>query len=351
MIGPSIRLAAVATAVASTLLFAQPALATSSVRTLAAEEAHLAGIADRMASANSALCQRPQMITGLILHDLTQYQPGRRAEVARAFSLGEGFGVLQMVSGGAAQRAGLRIDDEILAVGDVSVKISPAALQGPASFRSAEGLSDIFQSRLANGPADLLIRRSGQIKHITLTVDRGCGGELSLSNSSALNAWADGHHIVVSAGMRQFAQSDDEIAFVIAHEMAHNILKHFGSQEKMGIFGLPKARDNELDADGFAVRLMAAAGYQPYAGIAFLERSRRRLWWAFSLDHPGFGTRIRTVTAAISNWQTTRGEVHQASVQTAGSPTERLIRFEGRMPNPASEPVKFAQISAMVPPR
>ena len=45
---------------------------------------------------------------------------------------------------------------------------------------------------------------------------------------------------------------------------------------------------------------MTYAGYQPESGISFLETARRRFWWSFSLDHPGFGSRIRAVTAAIS---------------------------------------------------
>ena len=100
MRGFPIRSAAAILLATTSLAFAVPAAAAGpSVRTLAAKEAHLAGMAYRMATANAGLCSRPQMMTGLIVHDLTQYQPARRAEVARAFSLRGGFGVLQLIRG------------------------------------------------------------------------------------------------------------------------------------------------------------------------------------------------------------------------------------------------------------
>ncbi len=318
--------AATALLAATSLMIAAPAAAAGvSVRTLAAQEARLATMAYRMATANANLCSRPEMMTGLILHDLTQYQPAKRVEVSRAFSLNSGIGVLQLVPGSAAARAGLRIDDEIIAVGGVRVE-NPSAIQTSlTSFGRMQGFADILQARLERGPTDLLIRRSGQVERVTMTAERGCGGQLSLSPSSGLNAWSDGRHIVLTMGMDQFAGDDDQIAFVIAHEMAHNILGHFTRPSKMGIFGSFRGRDRELDADGFAVRLMANSGYQPAAGIAFLEHSQRRLWWAFSFDHPGFGNRIRIVAAEIARWQPATLAYRQAVAVPSDSGRPALI--------------------------
>ena len=306
---------AVATALfaASSLASAAPAAAAGmSVRTLAAQEMRLATMAHRMATANADLCTRTDMLTGMVVHDLTQYDRGRRADVSRAFSLRSGFGVLQLVPDSAAERAGLRVDDEIIAVGRASVEDHGALSTSTHSFRRMEQFSDMLQAQLARGPATLLIRRAGQLQALSLTGERGCGGQLTLANSASLNAWADGRHIVLTTGMAGFARSDDEIAFVIAHEMAHNILSHFSGPGRMRIFGSLRARNYELDADGFAVRLMGEAGYRPDAGISFLQRSRQRMWWAFSLDHPGFGSRIRTVASEISKWQQAKLPKRQA---------------------------------------
>ena len=289
---------------ASLLLHAPASAAPVSVRTLAAEEAKMATIALRMAVANSEACVRPEMMTGLILHDLTQYEPAQRAAVSRAFALNSGFGVLELVPGSAATRAGLKIDDEIISVGNLRVEDPARVARSKKSFHRMEEMSARLQAGLRSGPVPLLVRRKGQLHRVELKGEPGCGGHLSLSHSSTLNAWADGKHIIVSTGMTKFARSNDEIAFVIAHEMAHNILGHVhGRNEARGIFGIGNSRSRsiEIDADSYAVQLMSKAGYQPDAGVTFLKHSQRRLWWTFSLGHPSFGRRVQSVLAAISS--------------------------------------------------
>ena len=349
MAGRNTRSAAAALLVgASLVISASASAATPSVRTLAAKEAHLAGMAYRMATANADLCSQPEMMTGLIVHDLTQYHPTRRADVARAFSLGGGFGVLQLVRGAAASTAGLRVDDEIIAVGSVSVDNASGRAAAP-SFRRVQGFADILSAQLAKGPVDLRVRRNGQLMNITLTARRGCGGDLSLSNSGTVNAWADGHHIVITTAMTDFAGSDDEIAFVIAHEMAHNILGHNRPRGKTGFFGSLQSRKIELDADRFAVRLMAGAGYRPAAGISFLERSRQRYWWAFSLGHPGFGARIRIVGDAISKWHVDAVGHSEASAQLAPPARFKFAAVDQTSPTPFKRPVSIAEAASVSP--
>lgn len=285
------------------LLHAPASAAPVSVRTLAAQEVQVAAIAHRMAIANSGACARPEMMTGLILHDLTQYEPAQRHAVSRAFALNSGFGVLQLVPGSAASRAGLQIDDEIISVGNARVEDPARIARSEKSFRRMEEMSARLQSGLRHGDLPLLIRRKGRLHQVNLKGQPGCGGHLSLSHSSALNAWADGKHIIVSTGMTKFARSNDEIAFVIAHEMAHNVLGHVHTRNQArGFFGIGNSRSKSLeaDADTYAVQLMSKAGYQPDAGVTFLQRSQRRLWWAFSLSHPSFGRRIQSVQTAIS---------------------------------------------------
>jgi predicted Zn-dependent protease len=156
-----------------------------------------------------------------------------------------------------------------------------------------------LQAALRSGGAKLLVRRAGNLLSIYLQKQAGCGGKLWMTNSSKLDAYSDGKNFVVTTGIGRLARSTDEIAFVIAHEMAHNILGHSRKSSKHGIFGLFHARRDEIEADRYAVRLMANAGYRPVGGITFLQAARRRLWWNVSLDHPGFGRRIRVVSAAM----------------------------------------------------
>src|SRR4051794_15372079 len=111
-------LAAVSAVLVSTGADAAP----TSLRVLAAQKVRLASIAYRIGTATVDSCPNPQIVTGLLLHDLSNYDPGDRLSVSRAFRLQSGFGVMQIVPGSAADRAGLRIDDEILSVNGVRVE-------------------------------------------------------------------------------------------------------------------------------------------------------------------------------------------------------------------------------------
>jgi peptidase M48-like protein len=297
-----------AMACCAALFHAVPAQAAGmSIRTLGASQMHLASIGYRIAAANARSCARPDMLTGMILHDLTQYDPSVRPAVSRAFSLDGGYGVLQLVPGSAAQRAGIQIDDEILAVGGRWVADLSAVQRPGKSSRRVGQFSELLSASLQHGATDLLVRRNGRQLTLRLHGQAGCGGDVTLANSATLNAWSDGRHVVVSSAMAQMARSDDELAFVIAHEMAHNSLGHAGSSagDARGLFGLlglgaARIKRMEIDADSYAVALMSAGGYAPEAGISFLQNARRRLWWSVSLDHPGFGRRMQIVGAAIA---------------------------------------------------
>lgn len=280
-----------------------------SLRAFAEQQMHIATIGYRLNAANANRCAQPHMLTGMLLHDLSQYDSAVRPAVSQAFSLGSGFGIIQIVPGSAAERAGLHIDDEIIAVRGVSIEDPAAVARSGKSYRRMERFAAFLQSSLQSGATELLIRRNGAVSRVMIQGEAGCGGELSLLNSNEQNAWSDGSHVAVTTGMLRLAHSDDEVAFVVAHEMAHNMLGHSRSSVAQ-IFG---GRRSEIDADQMAVGLMTYAGYRAESGISFLEAARRKFWWSISLDHPGFGSRIRAVTAAIDALPTSRWQVAAAS--------------------------------------
>jgi predicted Zn-dependent protease len=46
-------------------------------------------------------------------------------------------------------------------------------------------------------------------------------------DADAVNAWTDGESVWITRGMMRFLKSDDELALVLAHEMAHAYRGHF----------------------------------------------------------------------------------------------------------------------------
>lgn len=334
------KIVTAASAAVAAVAMSSPASARPmSIRALAAQEVQLATIAYRIAAANAASCRTREAITGLVLHDLTRYERNLRPAVSRAFSLNGGFGVLAIVPGSVAAQAGLRVDDEILAIGRYGVD-EAGAWQRDKSYRRMEQFRATVGAALKNGGADLLVRRGGALLRIPLRAQHGCGGLVTLTPSATTNAWADGRHVVVTTGMTALSRSTDEIAFVIAHEMAHNILGHSGGRAgSRGIFGFARVRRGEIEADGYAVRLMANAGYQAAGGISFLETARRKFWWNMSLDHPGFGQRVATIAAAMRAMPTARVQTavsRAPSPAPAGAGASVPVTFDSRFGAPSA---------------
>ncbi|MCU0705735.1 MAG: M48 family metalloprotease [Fimbriiglobus sp.] len=110
-----------------------------------------------------------------------------------------------------------------------------------------------------------------------------------------LNALALPHRtVVVARSLVEFCRGHTaQLAFVLAHELAHITLGHAADRTRLnalaGLLGttnlvvgmasrflLDRAygREQEFEADATAVRLCRAAGYAPGAGAEFLDRLR-----------------------------------------------------------------------------
>jgi predicted Zn-dependent protease len=128
-----------------------------------------------------------------------------------------------------------------------------------------------------------------------------------VDNDEIVNAFAlPGGKVFVYTGLMRLARSDDELAAVIGHEVAHVTLRHgaermsqsmalglgqqlaatlyggssAGAQAAMVAFGiganvgvlLPYSRIHEYEADHVGLLYMAKAGYEPGAALDFWER-------------------------------------------------------------------------------
>lgn len=262
------------------------------------------------------------MLSGLVVHDLTQYAREWRPAVASAFSVREGIGILGIVPGSGADRASLQIDDEILAVGGVSVQDSKVWAQRMANYDRIDRFQSLLASAMSPGQTRLTIRRAGKVLDVAITGRSGCGGLVKFVDSGSVNAWSDGTHVVLNRGLVDIAQDEDQLAFVIAHEMAHNILGHFGGSSRQSralfgrLFNAASPRNSESQADLAAVALSRDSGYDPRGGVRFLAVASRRMWWAISLDRPSFGTRARAIAAAIDTDDRGLAAVRVASIPT-----------------------------------
>lgn len=226
---------------------------------LRAQDATVADVSHNLAVKGASLC--PQALapkSGVKLHIKGQYGRADRADAVALFGLGEYPAVLAAVGEGP-----LRPGDWIVAIDGVDMRPPPGAADYAAVQKTEAALN---KSR-----AEVVFVRSGARMSATLSSPAGCASDVELIPSRKLNAKADGRVVQVTTGVLAETRSDDELAFIIAHEMAHNILNH---RERLDRIGRRTAniRETEIEADRLAVRLMHAAGYDPAAAASFWER-------------------------------------------------------------------------------
>lgn len=172
-----------------------------------------------------------------------------------------------------------------------------------------------------------LVERVGQRLAARLTDDRR-EFHFNVIPSEEYNAFAlPGGYIFATRGLlRLYEYREDELAFVLAHEIAHVVRGHpfdrvlASNSVKIlarlgrggGILGNLAAgtiqnlvqksysQDQELDADGFAVRLMNAARYDAGRAeeamwrLSDVSRRQPKLFTYFS-THPGKEKRVREI--------------------------------------------------------
>lgn len=127
--------------------------------------------------------------------------------------------------------------------------------------------------------------------------------EIHVVNNNSVNAWCmPGGKMVVYTGLiTKTKATDDELAAVIGHEMAHALREHSREQmsQKMAtnlglsvlsavvgtsavadlggtltdvMFNLPNSRTHETEADLLGVELAARAGYDPRAAVTLWQK-------------------------------------------------------------------------------
>ncbi|MCA1323121.1 M48 family metallopeptidase [Herbaspirillum sp. alder98] len=155
--------------------------------------------------------------------------------------------------------------------------------------------------------------------------------EINVLSSDEPNAWCmPGGKIAVYTGLiDKLSITDDELAAVMGHEIAHALREHarerasqqavagsaisigaallgigdLGQQSAqyayMGLLGLPNSRSNETEADRIGVELAARAGYNPQAAVSLWQKMAKlggEEPMKFMSTHPSSADRIADLT-------------------------------------------------------
>ena len=165
--------------------------------------------------------------------------------------------------------------------------------------------------------------------------------EFNLIRDSQVNAWCmPGGKIAVFEGILPLCPTDDDLATVLSHEVAHAMAKHAnermssqvlqnaGGQVLGSILGgtlgsmgqvlgglaysagmkyfvdLPYSRQHEYEADKIGLYLMAMAGYDYTKAVGFWERMAARSGantGSMLSTHPSDASRIAAIEAEVPN--------------------------------------------------
>lgn len=262
-------------------------------------DVRLTAIGYRLATANAALCDRLEPGTGLQLHSIEQYDAGMRGDARHFFGFDTPVAIEGIIAGSPAARAGLRVNQAIVAIGPVAVDRAE-----PTAGSSTQRIVQLHAALAALPPsAPLLVRYVAGEASIQPVPACRTRFELKLDNS--FEAQADG--VMVQIGSRFLDDYDaDQVAALVAHELAHNILHHRERLEAKGVsFGMLAGfgrnvkyfRQTETEADLLSVYLLANAGYDPQVAVRFWERFGKASDMGFLADrtHPGWKDRLATV--------------------------------------------------------
>ena len=266
-------------------------------------------IGHRLAVANLDLCADRQFLPGFALHDVSQYGAADRPAAIRAFGFDSGPGVLALVPGSPAERAGLRLDDMILSVDETPLPRTEG-LGREGSFEQMELILASLDRAFADGRADMGIQRGAERITLSIQAEPGCASRFQLIAGRSINARADGRYVQVTTAIAAFAADEQELAAVLAHEFAHNVLRHRIRLDAAGIrrgflgnFGRNARliRETEVEADRLGVYLLDRAGYDPQAAVRFWSRLGRHGFNIFgSPTHGSWRRRIALIETEIA---------------------------------------------------
>jgi hypothetical protein len=274
-----------------------PGEAPTELSDLQARDARLFAVGWRLVTANAPFCERVISASGALLHDAAAYD--RPGAVRSEFGLSGDIAVLAVAPGSPAARAGLAANDTLHTLnGRVLEEAFP---QSDPAWQRLVDIKDALDTGLSEGPMALEWSRQGTARmRGSLEGIPACASRFEVLASGS-GAVADGTRVLLGRDFPGFAYPEDEFAAAVAHELAHNLLRHRALLEPLG---RPRSlvRLTERDADRLMPWLLANAGYDPHAAARFMKRWGPRHGGGLfrKRTHDGWDERAEFIAAEIA---------------------------------------------------
>ncbi len=262
------------------------------------------------------IADKPQPYIGIFVSPIDKY-------LKRLYRLTveRGLVLVVVIDGSPAKKAGL-------VPGDVLVSINNVAVHSVGDFNRC------LHNLNVGEPVKLQVLRGNLRRDIILSAGSiPINVPIAMIDVQEVNAAASNNAIYVTYGLMNFVRSDDEIAAVLAHELAHFVRAHVSKSQITSLLslliGIPLgiiadeaapgtgdlvmrtaevfkahySRDLEREADYFSVRFVYYAGYNPCACTSFQERFAieipRSMIRNYLSTHPSSPERMLRIKKAI----------------------------------------------------
>jgi hypothetical protein len=231
---------------------------------------------------NTELCTRhARNMLGLTAKTRYSYSNDFAVEAQFVLGLEDRLRVMSVLPGSGAAQAGVMKGDILL-----GVEIEPLP-EGPEAER--EGASLIGSEMQGRTNLSLTILRDEQRMVLDVPLTPACGMVIDVGNADFVNSYADGRRAAITRGMINFTQSDEELAYVVAKEIAHNVLSQSARPDMSAVIDRlrsfsPSAKDEiganlspypaelDADADRLALYMLVRAGYKIDNALGFWKR-------------------------------------------------------------------------------
>ena len=290
------------------------------VRTIATLQDRLYRVSAPLLVNNTDLCRgNARNLLGFTAKNKYSYSSDLTDAAQRLLGLDDRLQVTGVLAGSGAARTGVRQGDLLVAIEDKPIP------QGENAERQAAALLAPLVTGRSN--VKMTVLRDGNNVAMTVPLTYACAFGIELGNIDNVIAYSDGRRILVTRGMMNAAASDEELAAVLAKEMAHNALSH-ASRLRMnttvggiinnllrvhpdmssmsGLAGV-KPMPQELDAiaDKLSLYLLARAGYSVDKAIPFWEKMASQypaaMQTTYTALHPATQYRIEAMKKTIAD--------------------------------------------------
>ena len=263
-----------------------PTAETAALRNMISMQDRLFKVASPLLTANVPLCKgNARNLLGFTAKNKYSYSVAM-APAAQSLGFDDRLQVTDVLPGSGAANNDIKRGDYLISVGDRPVP------QG----ESAERLTAILLTPLmtAKTPIKLGLQRGNTPMTVMVPLTPACAFSIELGNVDTVNAYSDGSRVLVTRGMLNFARTDEELAYLIAREMAHNALAHPGRHKMVKTIGdiinnlmrakpdtttlagtggiLPYGQDMDAAADTLSLYMLVRAGYSIDNAPAFWKR-------------------------------------------------------------------------------